>query len=61
MGIEIRYNEAERCWELSGFGFRWKFETEEEAKAERSKAWKHHFEKLHQNYALSNILLSYRY
>ena len=61
MGIEIRYNETERCWELSGFGFVWKYSTKEEAKANVGKAWKHHCEKLHAFRTVSDMLLSYRY
>lgn len=52
MGCYIEFNGFTKEWEIKGWGFVWKYETEAEARADYSRAVAHHWERL----AVSNYV-----
>ena len=60
MGVYKKYNEYEGKWELTGCGFRWLFDTEEECDAKRSEAWDKHMSNLNAWNTVMKMLVKYR-
>jgi len=61
MGVQLTYNSVSKKWELSGWGFVWKYNTKEEANANYRKANEKHWKNIVAMQMVSNMLLSFRY
>lgn len=61
MGVQLSYNIISQKWELSGWGFTWKYDTKEEAETDRQKANEKHWRNMRTRQIVSEMLLSFRY
>lgn len=60
MGIQKVFNDRTNKWELRGWGFVWSYDTEEEADANKVKAYQEHMANIKAFNFVSNMLLAYR-
>lgn len=60
MGVQFTFNDYLNKWELRGWGFRWQFNTREEAEAKRKDAWEEHKANLKGFQITHNMLVAYR-
>ncbi len=60
MGVQFRYNEFSKMWELKGCGFCWEYADKATAEANRKRAWEQHKANLDAFQITHNILVAFR-